>query len=152
MPGPAAKARPVAAVGGSGKIVISVAKRLVPSAVRRNTVKRIVREAWRAASGGASESSQQGAESSSAPASVQDSPAGRVAADQPRVCLVRLKRYPGKDLKEVKKKAVPVKAAGAATIGLTAIKRSLRSDADQLFAAFQSGRARHRRSPAPRNV
>ena len=32
-----------------GKVVISVAKRLVPSAVRRNTVKRIVRESWRAA-------------------------------------------------------------------------------------------------------
>ena len=51
-----------------GVMVISVAKRVVPSAVRRNTVKRIVREAWRAARGA-------------------DSLAGRA-------CLVRLKRYP----------------------------------------------------------
>ena len=37
---------------GDGKrheVLISVAKRLVRSAVRRNTVKRIVREAWREA-------------------------------------------------------------------------------------------------------
>lgn len=171
-PNPAGGARPVTKVGGvakgleesrreskRSKIVISVAKRLVPSAVRRNTVKRIVREAWRAASGPGSESSQQGAQDSSAPATVQDLPAGPAATGTSRVCLVRLKRYPGKDLKAVKKKASktrhpagPGKSAGAAVLGLTAIKRSLRSDVDQLIAAFMSGRSGQRRLPGRRNA
>ncbi len=34
--------------GAPSTLIISVAKRIVPSAVRRNTVKRIAREAWRA--------------------------------------------------------------------------------------------------------
>lgn len=167
-PNPAGEARPVAKVGGvgkdpeeskRGKIVISVAKRLVPSAVRRNTVKRIVREAWRAASGPGSESSQQGAQDSSAPATFQEMPAGPAATGPSRVCLVRLKRYPGKDLKAVKNKARkashpagPGKSAGAAVVGLTAIKRSLRADVDHLIAAFVSGRPGRRRSPGRRNA
>jgi hypothetical protein len=170
-PNPAGEVRPVVRLDGNGKdpegsqrgkIVVSVAKRLVPSAVRRNTVKRIVREAWRLAGRPGSESSQQGAQDSSAPASVQDLPAGSAATGPTRVCLVRLKRYPGKDLKAVKKKArkatkarppaAPGTSAGAAVLGLTAIKRSLRSDVDQLFAAFLSGRAGHRRSSVRNNA
>ena len=53
---------------GDRVVVISVPKRVVPLAVRRNTVKRIVRESWRAAGG------------------AESGPG--------RACLVRLKRYP----------------------------------------------------------
>lgn len=131
-------------------VLISVAKRLVPSAVRRNTVKRIVREAWRAAGrypvgtgfdiGHSPQSPQspqstQGTSSGSARQNVQSvqgirrSPAvdGKALS---RVCLVRLKRYPGMRVK-----------SGAALppgTGEAAIRRSLRVDADQLFATFLS--------------
>lgn len=111
----AASRRDNAADGGNDKILISVAKRLVPSAVRRNTVKRIVREAWRAA--------------------LRDQPvrASMREAVQQEVqeCLIRLKRYPG----------APTEP------GLATIKRSLRADADQLFATYLNRRPVRRSMP-----
>jgi hypothetical protein len=90
--------------------MISVAKRLVPSAVRRNTVKRIVREAWRAA----------------------------VSSDtHDRTYLVRLRQYPGGRRPKGGARA-PVPAAPV--MGLTAVKRALRADADRLFAALMRKR------------
>lgn len=94
------------------ELLISVAKRLVKSAVRRNTVKRIVREAWRAATdnGIARQRSQADGQPSS----------GK------RTCLVRLRRSPwvGADPRP----------------SFAMIKRSLRRDADQLFATFRAKR------------
>jgi len=111
----AASRRDNAADGRNDKILISVAKRLVPSAVRRNTVKRIVREAWRAA--------------------LRDQPvrASMQEAVQQEVqeCLIRLKRYPGARTEP----------------GLATIKRSLRADADQLFATYLNRRPVRRSMP-----
>ncbi len=105
-------------------LVISVAKRLVPSAVRRNTVKRVVREAWRAAHADAGGTSAR---------------AGRL----PVVCLMRLKRYPGE---APGSKAGPGgrRLAGSQTPapGAAMVKRQLRADADKLFEAFLHGRSR----------
>ena len=140
---------------GEVVVLISVAKRLVPSAVRRNTVKRIVREAWRAAGrhlpGTRFDISQPTQETSSGSArqnvqSVQGIRQTPAVADKAlsRVCLVRLKRYPG----------VNVKSGAGVTVrtGEAAIRRSLRADADGLFASFLSrrvtGNAR-RRPPMP---
>jgi hypothetical protein len=147
--GPAPAAAPPAGREGAprrSQLLISVAKRLVRSAVRRNTVKRIVREAWRAATGAsrngggnqhptprgtdiAEQGSQEGAQG-------QDGRVGRrshavaAAASVPsasRTCLVRLRRYPdlGADPKP----------------SFAMIKRGLRRDADQLFARFLDGSA-----------
>jgi hypothetical protein len=114
------------------RILISVAKRLVPLAVRRNTVKRVVREAWRAAVRNAAslevtdrQPSEQETSSGSATHSLQSEQAnersGLVAHREmrSRVCLVRLKRHPGSDL--------------------TKTRRVLRADVDALFAAFLAG-------------
>lgn len=106
-----------------GRVLISVAKRLVPSAVRRNTVKRIVREAWRAA--------------------LRDQPIRpsmqQAVQQEGQECLIRLKRYPG-----TRTEAGRVRRSDGATPphslpqpqGLATIKRSLRADADQLFATY----------------
>jgi len=129
------------------KIVISVAKRLVPSAVRRNTVKRIVREAWRAAiridvPGELKRDTNDGTTGSAAcPATEAGAQAGAEApAVSNRVCLVRLKRYPGAVVKP-KTKAHPRDTVGAPAPGFTAVRQRLRADADRLFATFLQGRA-----------
>jgi hypothetical protein len=128
-----------AAAARSDRLLISVAKRLVKSAVRRNTVKRIVREAWRAANKGISggrhgpsEAIGQGTDESIARQVIQPGEhrehgnaggPGRPGAATPRdrspsrTCLVRLKQYP----------SAP---------SLAMIKRFLRKDADELFATF----------------
>lgn len=100
--------------------MISVAKRLVPSAVRRNTVKRIVREAWRAAT----------------------------HAHDDRTYLVRLRQYPGGRRPKGGVKAQ--RRAGAAAAGaepapamsFVAVKRDLRADADGVFAGLAARRTR----------
>ena len=98
--------------------MISVPKRLVPSAVRRNTVKRIVREAWRAAT----------------------------HVNDDRNYLVRLRQYPGgrrpKGGVRARARADAAKpgAEPAPAMGLTAVKRLLRADADQVFARLQPPR------------
>ena len=142
------------------QLLISVAKRLVRSAVRRNTVKRIVREAWRAAASAsgngrgnqdptprgtdiAQQGSQEGGQGEDGTVGGR-SPAvvGAVAVPSPpRTCLVRLRRYPG--------------VGADPKPSLAMIKRSLRRDADQLFAMFLDGSAtagpeapRGRRAPA----
>jgi hypothetical protein len=116
-------------------MVISVAKRVVPSAVRRNTVKRIVREAWRA--------------------SLRAQPAGRPGNNG---LLIRLKTYPGRgrrpspggkarpDLntrgdgtkamqRSMKVSVYSDSQVQSAEISLAAVKRLLRADADQLIGA-----------------
>ena len=99
--------------------MISVAKRLVPSAVRRNTVKRIVREAWRAAT------------------HVKDD----------RIYLVRLRQYPGgrrpKGGARARQRADAANSGPtpAPAMGLTAVKGLLRADADRVIAGLQSRRA-----------
>ena len=127
-----------------GELLISVAKRLVKSAVRRNTVKRIVREAWRAATdkGIAKQRSQadglpagdQRHDDGTLPAGVvRDAVDGAVAVAAPaprRTCLVRLRRSPWA---ESVSESEP-------SPGFTMIKRSLRRDADQLFAAYRAKR------------
>jgi hypothetical protein len=126
-------------------MVVSVAKRLVPSAVRRNTVKRIAREAWRAAVIGAGSGAQRSL----------DLPGGAGRANTGGlVCLVRLKRYPGAVVKAkagVGVKAESVKAKLNANTGkpvavtppgFATVKRHLRADADRLFAAFLQHHAR----------
>ena len=124
------QAEMAAGIAGS-RVLISVAKRLVPLAVRRNTVKRIVREAWRAALRNVAstevpgwQSSEQETSSGSARQS-SHSNQGRERSGPhaqggtlSRACLVRLKRYPGNDL--------------------TKTRRVLRADVDDLFAAFLS--------------
>lgn len=114
-------------------LVISVAKRLVASAVRRNTVKRIVREAWRAA--------------------VQGTPEARCRLGGGGTYLVRLKRYPGSAAKAGKAVRSGGSAGSARSMkpdvvaessrlpGLATIKRQLRADADSLFAALLNGRS-----------
>ena len=116
------------------ELLISVAKRLVRSAVRRNTVKRIVREAWRAATDKGIAKRRSQADARRAGGQGDDggelSPGavgGQVAARMlRRTCLVRLKRSPwtGSD-------------PGPS---FTMIKRSLRQDADQLFATLRAKR------------
>jgi len=115
----AASRRDNAADGRNDKILISVAKRLVPSAVRRNTVKRIVREAWRAAL------RDQPVRASMQEAVQQD------VQQEVQECLIRLKRYPGARTEP----------------GLATIKRSLRADADQLFATYLNRRPVRRSMP-----
>ena len=112
------------AAGAHRKIVISVPKRLVSSAVRRNTVKRIVREAWRLSVG-----------------------------VEGRACLVRLTRYPGTAVKPDRKavsgagrqgvpgEGVAGREVRTAAPGFSTTKRLLRDDADKLFAAFVQGRS-----------
>lgn len=159
--------RPGAGTAVGHRIIISVAKRLVPSAVRRNTVKRIVREAWRAAVGvdgysrietsfGTSLGSAKKEASDGTTDSPQDSAKTTTSLRPAPVCLVRLKRYPGTVVKpkpgtRIDKRAKPVVVASPP--GLAAVKRQLRSDADQLFAAFLQGRpprpARPGRTPTP---
>lgn len=147
-------------------IVISVAKRLVPSAVRRNTVKRIVRQAWRAALGddgrtrfesvcgttfvSAGKQASDGTSGSDRKAEQESAPTRSVGPV--RVCLVRLKRYPGTVVKS-KSRAKAGEAADATPPGLAAIKRELRADADRLFAAFLQARAQRpaRAGPMPAN-
>lgn len=131
----AGRSRPQAAGDGRSELLISVAKRLVKSAVRRNTVKRIVREAWRAATDNGS--AQQRSQADGHPAGGQRDDgrrelparaAGGTLAGQPlrRTCLVRLKRSPW---------------AGAESVpSFAMIKRSLRQDADQLFATWRAKR------------
>ncbi len=119
----AASRRDNAADGRNDKILISVAKRLVPSAVRRNTVKRIVREAWRAA-----------LRDQPVRASMQEAVQQDVQQDvqqEVQECLIRLKRYPGARTEP----------------GLATIKRSLRADADQLFATYLNRRPVRRSMP-----
>jgi hypothetical protein len=105
--------------------MISVAKRLVPSAVRRNTVKRIVREAWRAAT----------------------------YANDDRIYLVRLRQYPGGRRPKggararLRPDAAKPGVAPAPVMGLTTIKRLLRADADRVFAGLQPLRAPRPVSP-----
>ena len=57
-----------------------------------------------------------------------------------RVCLVRLKRYPGAVVKP-KAKTHPRDTVGAPAPGFTAVRQRLRADADRLFAAFLQGGA-----------
>ena len=126
-------------VGAS--LLISVAKRLVPLAVRRNLVKRIVREAWRAAVRNAAsmkapgrQSSEQETSSGSARQSLQSEQGKNRSGlgthgETARVCLVRLKRNPGSDL--------------------TKARRILRADVDDLFAVFLSKPASSERSRPP---
>jgi Ribonuclease P len=119
---------------GGSELLISVAKRLVRSAVRRNTVKRIVREAWRAAAdkGIAKRRSQAdgqptGGQGDDGGDSSAGAVGGPVAARTLRgTCLVRLKRSPwtGSDPRP----------------SFSMIKRSLRQDADQLFATLRAKR------------
>jgi hypothetical protein len=138
-------------VGQRSDLLISVAKRVVRSAVRRNTVKRIVREAWRSATLDAldrgnqfSTSTPRGTDKGIAEQRTQaggqhgegtaDRPTGAGAANvaaraTSRTCLVRLKRFPG--------------AGAEPAPSLAVIKRSLRKDADGLFAAYLRGS--HRR-------
>jgi len=98
-------------IAGS-RILISVAKRLVPSAVRRNTVKRIVREAWRAAVLNAAsmelpteqslaQETNRGSARQSSHGMQGKERSGRQAQGETtsRACLVRLKRFPGSDPK-----------------------------------------------------
>jgi hypothetical protein len=150
---------------GDFDVLISVAKRLVPSAVRRNTVKRIVREAWRAAgkvpvgmgfdigqstqatSSGSARENEQSMQGIRRPATIGGRADGGKANGREalsRVCLVRLKRYPGG----------PVKSGPGVSpkTGAAAIRRSLRADADRLFASFltrQTPEAANRRSAMP---
>src|SRR5690606_33992370 len=99
--------RPGSPSGSASRIMISLAKRLVPSAVRRNTVKRIVREAGRAAT----------------------------HVNDDRTYLVRLRQYPGGRRPKGGARAGPrpdaakAGAEPAPAMGLTAIKRELRADA-----------------------
>jgi hypothetical protein len=156
-------------------VLISVAKRLVPSAVRRNTVKRIVREAWRAAlrdavprdfdigrsaQGKSSGSARQTEQSGQSAQGVQDlrRPVAANGKASCTVCLVRLKRYPGADVKSgpgsrrASSKAAaasPGTSKAAPIAGAAAIRRSLRSDADRLFAAFLSHPVRAPEAAAP---
>ena len=105
-------------------LVISVAKRLVPSAVRRNTVKRVVREAWRAA--------------------VQGNPEAPRRLRGGGTYLVRLKRFPGSAPKAGKSaKSTKLTAAPEASRlpGFATIKRQLRADIDSLFTELLSGRS-----------
>ncbi len=98
--------------------MISVAKRLVPSAVRRNTVKRIVREAWRAG----------------------------IHLNDDRIFLVRLRQYPGgrrpKGGARARQRVDLAKpgATPAPTMGLAAVKRLLRADADRVIAGLRTSR------------
>ena len=111
------------------ELLISVAKRLVRSAVRRNTVKRIVREAWRAATddGIARQDSQAGRRPGGTGDETAPAAGASVAVRSPRqTCLVRLKRYPG--------------TGADPKPGFRMIKRSLRQDADRLFAMFLARR------------
>lgn len=115
--------------GLPGRVMISVAKRLVPSAVRRNTVKRIVREAWRAATS---------------------------SDTHDRTFLVRLRQYPGgrRPRGGVRiPSAGPAGPAPAPVMGVTAVKRALRADADRLFAGLARKQGRTRKGtptgPAP---
>src|SRR5690606_5482317 len=124
-PGPRVAATSGERPGGEGgreggELLISVAKRLVRSAVRRNTVKRIVREAWRAANGegsgagrGNRQSSPQRTGKGIAHEDLQGSgqkenggtgggghaaealPRESARVPSARACLVRLRRYPG---------------------------------------------------------
>ena len=128
------------------KVLISVAKRLVPSAVRRNTVKRVVREAWRAAIRKAEptgrishESTQPTTTSGSAhhTGRVQQQTGSAGDGAKPlRSCLVRLKRYPGVPVKTRSAATSGTAVAANAKLGLAMIKRCLRADIDKLFAAF----------------
>ncbi|MGE0798537.1 MAG: ribonuclease P protein component [Lautropia sp.] len=129
-------------------MVISVAKRLVPSAVRRNTVKRIVREAWRA-----SRQARPATDASGAGAPAAGS--GKLGSE--RGLLMRLKAFPGrgKRLPPGRRPGPDAVAANegrsamrrsknvsghSSTIGqtpsepsLAIVKRLLRADADRLF-------------------
>ena len=163
-----------------GELLISVAKRLVRSAVRRNTVKRIVREAWRAAtrerSGagrGNRQSSPRGTGKGIAHEDLQGSgqqgngdgdddhvvadalPRGPARIPTAPVCLVRLKRYPGSGGTGPAVARGPSSGAGGAVgtkSGLAMIKRSLRKDADELIAMFLSASKRPvRPSASPRS-
>jgi hypothetical protein len=150
-PGPALATAPAAASAGRrepgeerSELLISVAKRLVKSAVRRNTVKRIVREAWRAATDEciAKQRSQadgqpaggQRHDDGALPAAVVGNAVGSAVADPAlgrptrpvRTCLVRLKRSPW--------------AESDPSPSFTMIKRNLRRDADRLFATYQAKR------------
>lgn len=118
-----------------GRVLISVAKRLVPSAVRRNTVKRIVRESWRAAL-----------------KNQPVTPSMQQAVQDVQECLIRLKRYPGARIKPVGARRQGTGAAKAQPQaepqpppGLGLLKGRLRADADQLFATYL------RRRPTPRS-
>lgn len=156
------------------KVLISVAKRLVPSAVRRNTVKRIVREAWRAAVRNAASmevpDGQPAARETSSGSAIQDlksvqgkersglEPHGETSS---RVCLVRLKRYPGSDLKTEAGRTGAGKAGARQTgarqpgaappvkSGIATTRRILRADVDALFAAFMSEASPRRRRRSP---
>jgi hypothetical protein len=138
----------------------------VPLAVRRNTVKRIVREAWRSALGvdgqpgfesvfgttfgSAGKQASDGTSGSDSNAEQQSVPTRSVRPV--RVCLVRLKRYPGTAVKpKTRAKAGEAPDADAAAPGHAAIKRQLRADADRLFAAFLQARAQRpaRAGPKP---
>jgi hypothetical protein len=144
----AAPAERRAPIGQRNDLLISVAKRMVRSAVRRNTVKRIVREAWRAATRDsldrgnqyctprgtdkdiAEQRTQAGGQRSDGKA---DQATGAVAATIAsraisRPFLVRLKRFPG--------------AGAEPAPSLAVIKRSLRKDVDGLFAAYLRGSPR----------
>lgn len=139
------------------RVLISVAKRLVPSAVRRNTVKRVVREAWRAAIRKAEPTGRISHESTQ-PTTTSGSAhhTGRVeqqtgsagdGAKPVRSCLVRLKRYPGVPVKTRSAASSGSTVAATAKPGLAMIKRSLRADIDKLFAAFLVRRPLGRSTP-----
>ena len=150
-------ARPRATAQSASVLVISVAKRIVRSAVRRNTVRRVVRESWRAALAGspvrpASAGSISGPLASSV----------RQTVLQPgRAWLIRLRAHPVP-------KSAPLDRPGRdrpghdrpsddrPVPGFAAVKRLLRADADRLFAqALTSGPPRPRTvhfSPADREV
>jgi RNase P protein component len=100
------------------EVLISVAKRLVPSAVQRNTVKRIVRESWRTA--------------------VRNAVSMKAQGEQSLICLVRLKRCPVIE-STGREATAPAKPSARGRVGTPRARRSLRADIDSLFAVLLSG-------------
>jgi len=134
--------------GAPSTLIISVAKRIVPSAVRRNTVKRIAREAWRANREPEQLDEAQRLESRQPEPRPVDA-----GASVGRTWMLRLKIYPGRARRIVAKARVKAsanskgtsaslrkgaaaqraQAAPAPLPGFAAVKRLLRADADQLL-------------------
>ena len=146
-----ATAARVADRNGSSKVprlIISVPKRLLRSAVRRNTVKRVVRESWLRA------------------------PASELARLAPPAVLVRLVRQPSASIASTTTRAFagalgeggPSRGSGSSTAaegkvragtrsavpgrtGLRQFKQMLRADLDAIWAGGNAGSPDRRRTP-----